>query len=184
MKYIFDFDDVLFNNTAQFKVHMFSILAEAGVPEKSARAHYLEVREKEFSLRNFIQTLFTKYNLRYSVDVVYQQIMEQTPNFLNTELVELIKKIGKENCYLVTNGDQEFNNDKVKYSGTSDLFKKIYIVPGTKKEVIRKICEENKTEEILFLEDKQKFIDDLEIEKHPNLRTILYTGQNLEPYFQ
>ena len=38
MKYIFDFDDVLFNNTAQFKPHIFKTIARAGVPEEVARA--------------------------------------------------------------------------------------------------------------------------------------------------
>src|SRR3989344_3157842 len=127
MKYIFDFDDVLFNNTKQFKEHMFKLIAEAGVPEAEARAYYAkpEVRGKEFSLKKFIKTLFSTYDVDIKetpVDDMYQRIMQESRKFLNLDLVELAKRVGLENCYIVTNGEREFNTDKLKYTGIWDLF--------------------------------------------------------------
>ncbi len=175
MKYIFDFDDVLFNNTAQFKKHMFSTLAEAGVEEHEARAYYLEVREKEFSLKNFINILFDRNGINKSeINEVYKKIMTECSKFVNTSLIDKVKKIGKENCYIITNGEQEFNSDKIKYSSIGDLFKEIYIVPGSKKEIVEKICAQNKNEKVIFIDDKQKFIEDIDLAKCPNLKTVLF----------
>ncbi len=179
MQYIFDFDDVLFNNTAQFKKHMFRLIAQVGVPEDVAKAYYLEVREKEFSLKNFIITLFVRYDIRYSVNDIYEKIIQECSKFVNTELIKEVKKIGKDNCYIITNGEQEFNSDKLKFSGIGHLFKEIYIVPGSKKEIINKICDENKNEQVVFIDDKPRFFEDLDFAKYPNLKTILYTGQDL-----
>jgi len=184
-KYIFDFDDVLFNNTAQFKEHMFKLIAEAGVPEGEARAYYAkpEIRGKEFSLRKFIKDLFSFYDLHdseTSIDELYLRIMEESRKFLNTELVEMVKRIGVENCYIVTNGETEFQQDKMKYSGIWDLFgeDKIKIVPRSKREAVIKICTEHSTENVVFVDDKIDFFRDLgEIS---NLKTILYGENGLE----
>ncbi len=182
MKFIFDFDDVLFNNTAQFKEHMFRIIAEAGVLEAEAREYYLKVREKEFSLKDFIQTLFKEHNLRYSVDEIYKKIMRECPKFINTALIKEVEKLGKDSCYIITNGEQEFNNEKLKYSGIGKLFYEshIHIVPGSKKEIIYNICDKNKNEKIIFIDDKIKFLADIDMSKCPNLKTILYGEHGLE----
>lgn len=179
MKYIFDFDDVLFNNTAQFKKHMFGLIEEAGIPMEKVKEYYAEVRVKEFSLRNFITTLFSTYNIKSDIEDIYIKIMVESSNFINESLIETIKKIGKENCYIVTNGEKEFNQDKIRYSGLENLFKKIYIVPGSKKEAIAEICSLNKDEEVLFIDDKKIFIDDIDLEKCSNLKTIIYHGQDI-----
>ena len=38
--------------------------------------------------------------------------MHKCKNFLNMELLEVIRKMGKSNCYLITNGDKEFQKIK------------------------------------------------------------------------
>ena len=179
MKYIFDFDDVLFNNTAQFKEHAFRFLATLGVPEVESRKYYLEVREKEFSLRNFIETLFNRYNIKIDTKEVYKKIMSECSKCINISLIELVKKIGKENCYIVSNGSKEFQEDKIKYSNIGALFKDVFIVPGTKKEVIKKICEENKDSRIIFIDDKLKFIEDVDAKDCPNLTMLVYDENTL-----
>ncbi len=180
MKYIFDFDDVLFNNTKQFKEHMYASLEKAGVPRNVAETYYKEVREKEFSLRNFICYLLLHLDINKSADDIYKEIMSQTKNFTNTELVELVKKIGKENCYVITNGEYEFNHDKVYDSGLAPLFQEIHIVPGSKSEIIYDICARNSGEEIIFVDDKLKFIEDIDLARCPNLKTILFDETGLE----
>jgi FMN phosphatase YigB (HAD superfamily) len=180
MKFIFDFDDVLFNNTTQFKKQIFNVLVKNGVPEPVAMEYYAEVREKEFSLKKFIVFLFAKLNIKNEVDQIYKSILMGCSKFLNTELIEEVKKMGKENCYLLTNGEFEFQQDKIKYAGILNLFDTIYIVPGTKKEIIHDICDNNSKEKIVFVEDRVKFIKDLDFVKYPNLKAILYDEQGLE----
>lgn len=180
MKYIFDFDDVLFNNTRRFKEHMFKVIARAGVPEQEARARYLKVREKEFSLKRFLRELFGSEKIgKTSVKHIYKEIMIPCRNFLNKEIIKLVKKMGKKNCYIVTNGDRDFQLDKIKYSGIGKLFLKsnIYIVPGSKKEVVLKICRKNLDHKIIFIDDKIIFTKDIISEKLPNLTVIHYKGK-------
>jgi len=196
MKYIFDFDDVLFNNTEQFKPHIFKVLAGVGIPEEEAKAFYYrpEVHEQEFSLMSFMKTLF----LRFGVDVMlleskYEEIMKPSILFLNTELIEQIKKIGVENCHIVTNGEKEFNKDKLKYTGIWDMFGKerIHIVPGEKTEVIQNICAQDRDSLYTFVDDKTKFLDEPGLLDIPNLKriqfkkgeklTLLSDGENENP---
>jgi hypothetical protein len=109
--------------------------------------------------------------------------MQGCNRFLNKKLIEEVKKVGKKNCYIVTNGENEFNWDKLTYSGVLEYFDtdNIMIVPGTKKYAIDQICELNPNSKIIFIEDKEHFFEDLDFQKHPNLKTILYTGQDIEP---
>lgn len=176
MKYLFDFDDVLFNNTKQFKPHMYATLEAAGVPEKTAFEYYQTVREREFSLRNFILELLQKTGKDVNqTEEIYKTIMKEAKNFTNTLLLEKVKQLGKDNCFIVTNGDDKFNQDKIDYSGVGHLFSEIYIVPGSKKEIIYGICERFKDEKVIFTDDKIKFFEDLDLSKCPNLQNVLYT---------
>jgi FMN phosphatase YigB (HAD superfamily) len=157
---------------------MFRLIAGAGVSEDETRAYYSEVREKEFSLKKFISTLFSRNDIKgIDINKLYEAIMLKSPEFMNAPLVELVKKMGKDNCYIVTNGSQEFNRDKIKYSGIDNLFEKIYIVPGTKKEIIKEICAKNKNSKVVFIDDKLKFISDIDLKDCPNLKTIVYNDQ-------
>jgi FMN phosphatase YigB (HAD superfamily) len=175
MKYIFDFDDVLFNNTEQFKKHMYECLENAGVSSHIAVEYYKKVRH-EFSLRNFL-THFGKEH-------IYEKIMSKCPDFLNTELLEIIKKRGKENCYMITHGEKEYQLDKIKKTGIAPLFSEIIVIQGSKKEAVEGVCAKHKGEEVIFIDDRADRFADLDFKKCPNLKTILYTGQNLEPYLQ
>ncbi len=175
MKYIFDFDDVLFYNTKLFKEHMYECLEEAGVSRNMAEIYYKEVREKEFSLKNFIAELFKRGKMdENKMEEIYKKIMSECKNFTNLELLEKVKGYGKENCFIVTNGEKQFQKDKLENSGITPLFQEIFIVPNSKKEVIYEICSKYKDEKISFFEDKIKFIADIDMSKCPNLETVFY----------
>lgn len=181
MKYIFDFDDVLFNNTLQLKPHIYQVLAGAGIPEIEARAYYLEVRENEFSLKNFIAVLLTRRKITtITTEELYEKIISECKNFCNVEVIDLVKRIGKDNCYMVTNGEENYQRDKITKSEIHPLFNEIYIVPGTKQQAIYTICNKNKNEKVLFIDDKQKFFDDLDLTQCPNLRALLFDEKGLE----
>ncbi len=181
IKLIFDFDDVVFNNTEQFKKHMFSSIKKAGVEQNFAEEYYKKVRTKEFSLKDFLNYLFKQKNIKKSlVKKVYEEIMSQCPNFLNKEILKIVKRIGKQNCYLATNGDEEFQLDKIKMSKISALFNAIYSVPGSKKKIIEKICEENLNSRVIFIDNRVEFFKDINIKKYKNLKTILFNGDNFE----
>ncbi|MEK7471317.1 MAG: HAD hydrolase-like protein [Patescibacteria group bacterium] len=173
MKYIFDFDDVLFNNTKQFKDHMYACLEKAGIPRTQAKEYYKGVRISGFWLKEMLSHFSLKEDW-------YEKILERSENFLNKDLVNEIKKLGKENCYIVTHGGEEWQLDKIKKTDITSLFSKIIVVQGSKKESVEKICAKHKNEKVIFIDDKVKHFENLDFKKYPNLKTILYTGQSVE----
>lgn len=175
MKYIFDFDDVLFYTTRHRKEQIFPLIEKAGIPMDKIEEYYKKARLEQFSLKKILAY--------FDIKDLHEEIMQGAENFLNTELVDVIKKLGKNNCIIVTYGDEEFQFEKINRAGIMNLFSKIIVMPGSKKETIEKICTENRDEEIIFIDDKQQYFDDLDFTKCLNLKTILYTGQDAKSLF-
>ncbi len=181
MKFIFDFDDVLFYNTEKLKRHIYLCLDNAGVSYNTAETYYKKIRGGEFSLKNFILDLLKKEKIKeIKMEDVYEDIMSKCPDFINKELVDIVRKLGKENCYLVTYGEKEFNKEKVERSGIAPLFCEINVVSGSKKEIIERICAKHKNEKAVFIDDVPKHFENLDFKKYPNLKTILFDDKGLE----
>src|SRR3989344_4328549 len=127
-KYIFDFDDVLFFNTEKFKKYMYKCFEDVGVD-------YDTVKKEELA----------------------EKIMKECINFINDELIDKVKQLEVENCYMVTHGVKEYQLEKVHRTGL----------------------------EALFVDDKEKRFADLDFEKYPNLRKVLYVGpESIDEVFQ
>jgi len=184
MKIIFDFDDVLFKNSEKFKDYLFDCIERAGISRGVALEEYKKVRNTyvPFSLKSFIGYLVRQKNLGLDhIQDLYSDIMdEKIKDFLNTELIEIAKHAGRSNCYLVTNGDEEFQKAKVVVTEVESLFTEIFYVPKSKKEAIEKICRDNNTDKLIFIEDREKFIEDLDMSQCPNLTIILFDEQGLQ----
>ena len=168
MKYIFDFDDVLVNTTKAngFRESIYIYLEKSGISRDNAIKYIKKERLNRFSLKKMLNHFEVKENL-------YDKIMGENKNFVNQELFEIIKKLGKNNCYIVSYGDKEFQRDKINNTGIAHLFSEIIVVEGSKKEEIEKIATLYKNEEVLFIDDKDYNFTDLELKKYPNLKTIL-----------
>jgi FMN phosphatase YigB (HAD superfamily) len=176
MKYIFDFDDVLLHTTKMFKRQMYASVENAGINREDALEHYRKTRGQEFSLRNFIKDLLSSAGKDTNqTEKIYEEIMEKCSTFTNTELIKKIETMGKENCFIVTNGDGDFQAEKIRRSGISHLFQEVFVVPGSKRECIYGICSKYKDEKVIFVDDKTTFFNDLDFDKCPNLETVLYT---------
>ena len=172
MKFIFDFDDVLFNNTKQFKEHMYMCLEKAGVSRNVAEKYYKEIGGDKFWLKKML--------IHFSIqESLYEKILNDSKNFINKELLNIIKKLGKVNCYIVTHGSEEWQRDKINRSGIDTFFSEIVVVSENKKEAIEKICVRHKDEKVIFIDDKAHHFKDLNFVKYPNLKIILYDEQGL-----
>jgi FMN phosphatase YigB (HAD superfamily) len=175
MKFIFDFDDVLFNNTKEFKPYMYGILEKAGVPRDIAEPYYKQVRVNEFWLKDLLK--------HFSLDVsLYEKILDKNiiKEFLNKELIDLVFKLGKENCYILTHGGTEFQLDKIGRTGIIPLFSEVISVFTKKTKNIERICMKYKDEQVIFIDDKIIHHDNIAITKCPNLKTILFDEQGLQ----
>lgn len=183
MKYIFDFDDVLFKNTELFKEYTYKCLEEVGVKREDAKRNYQEVRAS-FALKSFIKSMFALYNVNQDPDVIYEKIMSKCPEFLNEEMIQAIKRVGVENCYIVTAGNEEFQKEKLQRSGIWDLFsgnRRIKIVKKDKREAILEILSlpENLNQIFSFFDDKIEFIKEIKKAGLHNIEAILYSTGDL-----
>jgi HAD superfamily hydrolase (TIGR01509 family) len=171
MKYIFDFDDVLFHTTRRRLEHLYPFLEKMGISRNDINDFYEKTRGNHFSMKKLLNHFFSSEDL-------YEKAMEESEKFANSELINTIKKLGKKNCYILTYGDKEFQLDKIKRIGIENLFSEIIVVPtDEKKETIEKICAKHKKEKVVFVDDKAKHFENLDFKKCPNLTTILYNNQ-------
>ncbi len=184
MKLILDFDDVLFK-AGDLKEVIFNTLASYGL--ENVREFYDMARKsgEPFSLRRFLYHVcdYKKAEGMHplvDVDMIYEEIMRVCPDLGNQELALLVKSVGKDNCYIVTNGDEEFQRDKIRRAGMDTLVQEVYVVPGGKKEKIAEICKAFPLEEVIFTDDKNKFFIELNLEECRNLKTVIYNENGLE----
>src|SRR3989338_528590 len=155
-KYIFDFDDVLFFNTEKFKKYMYKCFEDVGVDYDTVKKYYKIEREKGWVL----------YNLVISV--------LEGENITTVSKEELADKIMK-----------EYQLEKVHRTGLGALFTEIFVVQDTKKGPVEMICKKFKDDEVVFVDDKEKRFADLDFEKYPNLRKVLYVGpESIDEVFQ
>jgi len=181
MKLIFDFDDVLMNTSLLKKNIVFS-LYELGIPQDISDNYY-EHRDKNvpFSLKLFLMSFLKKEKIgSVSYVELYEKIMKICPGILNKEIIQIVKDMGKENSFVVTNGDKEFQMDKIRRSGIESLFSEIHITNGSKKDIVENICLKNLNEKVIFVDNKIEFFNDLDMERCKNLKTVLYDENGFE----
>jgi FMN phosphatase YigB (HAD superfamily) len=182
MKLILDFDDVLFKASG-LKERIFSTLVDAGIQNGQELYERERATGTPFSLRRFLYRVFEQNpTVRVDIDIMYERIMSECQNLINHELVEYLELIGKESCYIVTNGDQDFQQDKIARTELDQIVKQFVVVPGSKREAIEAICKQFGSEQVVFADDKSAFFSDLG--DIPNLVTVEYRGDDALKRFQ
>ncbi len=178
MKLILDFDDVLFD-TQKLKQRFFTVLSQHGVQNPEKEYHFERKDDRPFSLWLFLKRVCQIEGIP-DAGLLYEEVMGVCDECRNEALVEVISELGSENCYIVTNGEDEFQKDKLVRSGVYTLVQGVFIVPGSKKENVESLCQRFKDEEVVFADDKGKFLDDIDEEAAPNLRKVLYDVNGFE----
>ena len=177
-KYIFDFDDVLFFNTKKFKKHMYKCFEDIGVPYDTVKQYYKIEKEKGWVLGNLVASVLNGENIiSVSADNLTEKIMMECKNFINNELIDRIKQLEVEDCYVVTHGVTEYQLEKLRRTNLEPLFTKVFVVQDTKKGPVEMICEQFKNDTVVFVDDKEKRFADLDFEKYSNLKKVLYVGR-------
>lgn len=180
MKLILDFDDVLFE-TSRLKEKFFAVLGEHGILRAQEKYHFERANDRPFSLKLFIRRLCKERGVgNQEADSLYDETMSVCSELLNPKLIALIENVGRKNCFLVTNGEEDYQEDKISCSGAAQLVEEVIIVPGTKKFVIESLCRRFPDEAVVFVDDKEKFFEDIDKEQCKNLVTVLYDGNDIE----
>lgn len=181
MKLVLDFDDVLFK-TKEMKEFFVRTLENKGVDRTLTEQLYAKHRGTgiPFSLKRFLWTVSVREDIpEIGTQSFYEELLKSCPLFTNQPIVNLISSLGAENIYILTHGDEEYQMEKIVKTVGKHFAKEIIIVTGSKKEKLASICDAHPNEEIIFVEDQEHVIRD--IEKRENLTAILfdYQGMNL-----
>lgn len=178
-KYIFDFDDVLFYNSNMFKKHMYDCFLKFGIDKDVVKKYYVIEKERGFVIYNLVKhVLEGEGNTAVSVESLNEIIMSKVPEFLNNELIEKIKLLGRDNCFMVTHGVPEYQLYKVWRSGIYTYFKEVYIIQDTKKYSVEAVSRQYKDEDVYFFDDKESRFKDLDLDKYKNLKTVLFVDNS------
>lgn len=174
MKLILDFDDVIFN-VGELKEKFFSVLEVKGFNNAREEYHLERKSDQPFSLKLFlIRVCKVKDVPSDEIDAMYEEIMSGIEHFKNEYLFQIIEEIGKENCYIVTSGDKEFQMDKITRVGVNNLVQEVFVVPNSKKEIMEELCTRFANEKVIFIDNKNKHTEEIDTNKFPNLKAILY----------
>jgi hypothetical protein len=174
MKVVLDFDDVLFK-TNDMKEFFIRALETKGIDREITEHMYAKHRGTgiPFSLKRFLWTIAVRENIpEIAEHSFYENLLTSCPTFLNHSLVALVSSLGKENMYILTHGDEEYQMEKIARTLGGNFAKEIIVVTGSKRERLASICDTYPEEEIIFIEDKQHVLNDIEPKK--NLTTILF----------
>lgn len=179
MKLIFDFDDVIYD-TKKFKEKVFALLEKEGVHD--VEKVYAEYREKhvQFSLLPFLQHTLGGRASDVEVKALYEEVTDDSEVLLDQEVMSLIAHVGPHNCYIVSQGDREWQEIKIERSVGNIGFMGVYVVPESKKEVIEMLCRRHGHEEVIFVDDKVANCNEVVSDKTPNLKTVVYNHHGLE----
>jgi FMN phosphatase YigB (HAD superfamily) len=178
MKVIFDFDDVIFD-AKSFKVSMFQILAERGYKNLEVTYELARKNGRPFSLHEFIKSIDALLSSEEEEEI-YQKILAVSEHMINHEVFAIMKSLGKDNSYIVTSGDSEYQMDKIQRSIGLNVVREVMLVSGSKKEEIKAICNRHADEEVIFVDDKLHFFNDIDMEACPNLKTVFFGDNGMQ----
>lgn len=172
MKIFIDFDDVLFN-TKKFIIEYIKIFKKYGVSEEIFRKYYYDGKEtklKRYDLNGHLERISRNLNIdNLKKDI--NKFLFNTRKFIFSDVKKTLKSLGKYDLYILSYGDKEFQNIKIKNSGIANFFKKIIISSKNKTFALK----ENKP--FYFLDDRVSHLKDMK-KKYPFATTILIKRKN------
>ena len=156
MKVIFYFDDTIFD-TKKFKEEaLFNAFIQYGFTNEFVKNKYQEHRKENgvFELIDFINFVFDKSDKVFNSENIQYEIVKKINTYIKEEYRNLVTRLGRENVFIVSQGDEQFQRLKIKNADMEILAEEIIIVNGKKEEEIRNLCLRWDGEQVLFLDDK------------------------------
>lgn len=183
MKIIFDFDDVLFDSKS-LKAEIFSGLTRFGITHEFVENLYQKYRD-EFNVVTLYREAFELSQVAITEEEIYslvEGVLQDLPKYTDTRFTEIIQKVGQENCFIVTAGEEAFQKRKIKASGIMDIIasEHIIVVYRNKKENIERLCSLCPHESIIFVDDKVRHIEEALSLEMSNLFPVLYDEHGFE----
>lgn len=185
MKFFLDFDYVVFN-TGNFNSDRIKIFDGHGIKKEVFIQYFEEFKKRRrkgepvtYSQKRHIETLenaLSGFDFEKPKNDL-AKFMENLEKYVVKEFYDFAKRAGKENLYLISYGDIEFQTEKIKNSGVEKYFNEVIITEGLKsKALIEKFG--NSNAEILmggntyFIDDRVGNLEDVKKEI-PAIKTLL-----------
>jgi len=180
MKIFIDFDDVLFN-TKVFKNDIQNVFERNGISEKVFNRYYKDdsVKKGDEKIRKYdpkeqIKRIKKAGFETKKIEKEIVRLLGNTRKYLFADGIDFLKKLKKEELYIVSFGDKKFQGEKINNSGIVKYFRKILIVDVSKAVGIRKILSKKNIEPgeaLIFLDDRVKFLKDIK-KSYPGMVTF------------
>jgi FMN phosphatase YigB (HAD superfamily) len=209
MKIFIDFDDVIFN-TRKFTVDYKKIFNSHGISEKIYEKYYYDYpvnRGKDFKKYHpgmHIREIGKNFSFNIKkLENDIAQFTKNTKKYIFKDFYVFIKQFRKEDLYLLSFPNIKFQKTKIKNSGISRYFKQSILTNGLKSDAIKKVVKnkkKEKTEEIYFIDDRLKHVEDVKRgilksrvillsreegrHKHSNEGSFYYKATNLNEVMQ
>ena len=181
MKLIIDFDDTLFS-AKDFKELMFSGIERRGIDRELVSRFYYNNRGNFTNPRNFYMSLALDSLIDISsseIDAASEALFVKMKDLVNQELVGIIKRLGPENCFIVSAGEELFQRRKISSCEIEELFGEIHIVDKDKNAAIEGLMNKYPGEDFVFVDDKVENIERAKqiVNKEQELHVIHYPNE-------
>lgn len=183
--FIIDFDDTLFD-TQRFKTARLNAMSALGVTEEDFWKSYQEAsisQDGKFTYTNerHAQMLM---NHGYDFDAVYRALQKTTEDlhlYLFTDTLSFLASVRQreQSMVLLSLGDPEFQELKVKSSGIHKLFDRIFMVNDSKEAVLHHLFETVDPEHVWFINDKVHETERL-LQTFPRMRCLMKIAAHID----
>jgi hypothetical protein len=179
MKIFIDFDDVIFN-TGKFVINLRNFFQENGISEDLFRKYYYtEIENSEIKLFdpwNMFERLereqgFDAKNIREK----FSKQLADLESFVFPDVAEFLKKMGKQNIFLISFGLPVFQNEKIVGCGVDKLVNGCIVTRGSKAVAIEKTIQQLEIpngEQLIFIDDRVEQVQEIK-KRFPACCTML-----------
>ncbi len=182
MKIFLDFDGVIFN-TELFKKQLIKIFFKNGVPKEIFKKSYRNSKGKNlpYSVAKHLKFLAKNEKInskKISADL--KKLLNNLKQYVFGEARIFLKHFSKNDLYLISYGDLNFQKQKIKGAKVSKFFKRVIVTAADKGKIIEKIAKKDKFkkgETIIFIDDKPGHIKEV---KRKNIITFQIIRSNLK----
>lgn len=162
MKAILDFDDTIFDADRFKQEALFSCFItqkneEAKIDPREVQEAYINFRKENdiFDINFFIDFIIKKFKLKQvDTDQIFLEMKSKIKSFIKKEYLAIFEKIGRENIFILSKGEHNFQMFKITLSDIIDKVDKVSIVQESKRDLVLSHCNIWRGEEVIFVDDK------------------------------
>lgn len=174
MKIFLDFDDVIFN-TKSLSSNLKNLFFQCEISEETFKKHYYD-ETKSYDPWAQIKKIEIESGKDLSeLENSVSDLLKDLRSYIFEDFLDFSKKIGKENIFILSFGDVNFQTLKIKNSEANKYANMMDIVKEMKAQTIKSAFPEihiMEEEDIYFIDDRIYFIEEVKKEI-PQIKTIL-----------